>query len=141
MHDGVDRLRPQRRVELVQAHIARQRVEHLAAVGDVGDQRADLRIVERLGVEVEHLVAALDQILDDMAAGLAAAAGEHDPLRHFVLHFCRTAPLSWGRAQARQTGRQMTQPTNEKEQIGFIGLGLSWATASPRISVDKGISR
>ena len=72
----------QRRVELVQAHIARQRVEHLAGIGDVGDERAHLRIVERLRVEVQHLVAVVDQMLDDMAAGLAAAAGEHDALRH-----------------------------------------------------------
>ena len=82
MHHGVDRLRAQRRVELVQAHIAGQRVEHLAAVGDVGDQRAHLGVVERLGVEVQHLVALVDQILDDMPAGLAGAAGEHDSLRH-----------------------------------------------------------
>jgi hypothetical protein len=30
-----------------------------------------------------------DQILNDMPAGLAAAAGEHDPLRHFTLHKAR----------------------------------------------------
>jgi hypothetical protein len=30
-----------------------------------------------------------DQIVDDMPACLAAAAGEHDPLRHFALHKAR----------------------------------------------------
>ena len=44
-------------------------------------------------VEIEDLVATLDQILDDMAAGLAAAAGEHDPLGHFVLHFAQSAAI------------------------------------------------
>jgi hypothetical protein len=29
------------------------------------------------------------QILDDMPPSLAAAAGEHDPLRHFALHNAR----------------------------------------------------
>jgi hypothetical protein len=70
----------------VQSGITRQRVENLAAVGDVGDQGAYLGIVERPGVEVEHVVAAFDQVLDDVAAGLAAAAGKHDQFRHFVLH-------------------------------------------------------
>ena len=66
----------------LQPHVARQRIEHLAGIGDVGDERPHLWIVERLLVEVQHLVAVLDEIFDDMAAGLAAAAGEHDALGH-----------------------------------------------------------
>ena len=88
MDDRIDRLGPQRRVEFVQAHIARKCVEHLAAVGDVGDQRADLGIVERLGVDVQHLVALVDEVLNDMLSSLAATAGEHYAFAHFTLHYC-----------------------------------------------------
>ena len=84
--------RLQRVVELA-AHVARQRIEHLAGIRDVGDERADLRIVERLGVEVQHLVAGVDEILDDMPAGLAAAAGEHDALCHEIPRSQANAPL------------------------------------------------
>ena len=102
MDDRVDRLGPQRRIELVQAHIARQGVEHLAAVGDVGDEGADLGVVERLRVDVEHLVPLVDEIFDDMAAGLAAAAGEHDPLAHQAPSvICQTFDASCARAQVR----------------------------------------
>ena len=83
MHHRVDLLGAQVGVEFVQAHIAGERVEHLAGIGDVGDQGAGLRIVQRLGVEVQHLVAAIEQDLQRMLARLAAAAGEDDAL-HIV---------------------------------------------------------
>ena len=60
MHDRVDRLRAQSGSNSCRPGIAGERVEHLAGIGDVGDERAGLRIVERLGVEVEDLVAVLD---------------------------------------------------------------------------------
>jgi hypothetical protein len=82
MDDGVDRLRSQHRVEFVQAHIAREGVEDLTRIRDVRDERAYLRIVERLQIKVQHLVAVVGQMLDHVAARLAAAASEHDALRH-----------------------------------------------------------
>ena len=83
MHHRIDLLRPQIGVEFMQAGIARQRIEHLAGIGDVGDQCADCGIVERLGIEIENPIAAIDEILHDMAPGLAAATGEdHTLLAH-----------------------------------------------------------
>ena len=78
-----------RRIEFVQSRIAGQRVEHLSAVGDIGDQRPNAGIVEPLGVDIEHLMAPLDEILDDMPSSFAAPAGEHNPLRHPVLQNVR----------------------------------------------------
>jgi hypothetical protein len=53
-----------------------ERVEHLAGIGDVGDEGARLGIVQRLGVEVEDLVAVVQQDLQSVLARLAAAAGK-----------------------------------------------------------------
>lgn len=86
MNNGIDGLRPQRRIEFVQACIAGQCVENLPAVGDIRDQCPNARIVEPLRVDIENLVAPFDEILDNMPSSFAAPAGEHDPLRHLVLH-------------------------------------------------------
>ena len=80
MHDGVDFLRTQICVEFVQTGVARQRIEHLAGIGDVGDERANRRVVQRLRIQVQDAVAGVDQILHHMAPGLAAAAGKDDTL-------------------------------------------------------------
>ncbi|WP_348639356.1 NAD(P)-dependent oxidoreductase [Mesorhizobium sp. M2A.F.Ca.ET.043.05.1.1] len=103
-----------------------------------------------------------DQILNDMPAGLAAAAGEHDPLRHFALHKAREFSVlsdnkvfrnrlptairgnlldkcpPRGRAQHHERrGRDDMSTTAARENIGFIGLGLMGHGIAKNI-VDKG---
>ena len=56
---------------------ALERVDRLAVVGQVGDQLLafrQLRIAEQ--VDVDHVVAVLEQVANDRAAGLAGAAGD-----------------------------------------------------------------
>ena len=57
-----------------------QRVERLAVVGEVGDQRRDARQVERLQVDIEDGIAVGDQMRNGVPAGLAGSAGEHNAL-------------------------------------------------------------
>jgi hypothetical protein len=85
MHHGVDRLGAQIGVKFVQAGIMGERVEHLAGIGDVGDEGARLGVVQRLGVEVQDLVAVIEQNLQRMLACLAAAAGKYNSLHIQIL--------------------------------------------------------
>ncbi len=57
-----------------------ERVERLTAVSQVGDQRRDARIVERLEIDIEDVVAVGDEMRHGVTAGLAGSAGEHDAL-------------------------------------------------------------
>jgi hypothetical protein len=63
----------------------RQRVEGLAAVGQIGDQGVDPRMIERLEVDVEKLVTLAHQMRQNMPAGLAGSSGEYHALAcHFL---------------------------------------------------------
>jgi hypothetical protein len=57
---------------------AAQRLERLAEVGEVGGEEQGHRIRRRDEVDVEHLVAVLEQVAHDRAPGLAAASGDDD---------------------------------------------------------------
>jgi hypothetical protein len=51
--------------------VARERIEHLAAVADVRDQRVYARMVQRLEINIEDCVATIEQIRHDVTASLA----------------------------------------------------------------------
>ena len=57
MHDGVRRGRRPAGFKAVEAEMRGQRVEHLAAVGQIGDQGVDAGIIERLEIDIEKVVA------------------------------------------------------------------------------------
>ena len=85
MHHGIRRRRRPAGFETVEAEMRRQGVEGLAAVGQIGDQGADLRMIERLEVDVEKLVTLVHQMGQNMPAGLASSSGEYHAL---ACHFC-----------------------------------------------------
>lgn len=58
---------------------AGQRLDGLAEVGQLGGQMGDVGVARRHQVDVDHLVAVLQQVADHRAARLAAAARDHDP--------------------------------------------------------------
>ena len=55
-----------------------QRIERLAVVGQVRDQRRHAFEVERLQVDVEERIILRHEVRHDMTAGLAGTAGEHN---------------------------------------------------------------
>src|SRR3546814_14954228 len=59
-----------------------KRVEHLAAIREVGCKRIDARAIQRHEIDVEDFMPLPEQIGYDMPAGLAAATGKNDPLCH-----------------------------------------------------------
>ncbi len=65
-------------LELVEARVGRQGVEHLPGVGQVDPQVGDARMAQREEIAVGDPVALLDQVGDRMATGLAGTAGEED---------------------------------------------------------------
>ena len=67
-------------VEAGEVEMGGQRVERLAAVGEVGDQRGDAEAVERLQIDIEDGIAVSDEMGNGVPAGLAGSAGEHDAL-------------------------------------------------------------
>ena len=78
MHDGVGRARRVAEIEALEAEMRRQRVEGLAAVGEIGDQSVDAGQVERLPIDVEDVMALDDEMGDGVPPGLAGPAGEDD---------------------------------------------------------------
>ncbi len=80
MHDRVGRARRTAIVEAGEVGMGGERVERLAVVGEVGDQRRHALEVERLQVDIEDGIAMSDQMGNGVAAGLAGSAGEHDAL-------------------------------------------------------------
>jgi hypothetical protein len=65
-----------------EAEMRGHRVEHLAAVGDIGDQRVDPGMVEALQIDIQDLVALIEQPGQRMPSRLAGAAGEENSLGH-----------------------------------------------------------
>ena len=57
MHHGIDLRRPLAGVIAVETEMHGERVEHLAPVGDIADQRVDVRAIEWLQVEIENVMA------------------------------------------------------------------------------------
>ena len=82
MHDGIGGLRWRAVVVAVKTKMGGQGVENLAAVGDVGDQRVDAGMIERLEIKVQDRIALGQQIRHGVTAGLAGAAGEDDAFCH-----------------------------------------------------------
>ena len=82
MNDGIDRGRALAGRKLVHAEMAGEGIEHLAAVGDVGNQIVDAFMFERDEIDVEDLVSLVGEIGDDVAPGLAGASGEDDTFAH-----------------------------------------------------------
>jgi len=76
MHDGVGCFRRCAIVIAFKAEMGGEGVEDLATVGDVGDQRVHVRMVERLEIDVQDLVALRQQMRHGMATGLAGATSE-----------------------------------------------------------------
>jgi len=86
-HDGVGRARRLASVVAVETEMRRQRVEGLAAVGQIGDQGVDPRMIERFEVDVEKFITLADQMRQNMPAGLAGSSGEYHALAcHFLSH-------------------------------------------------------
>jgi hypothetical protein len=56
----------------------------LPAVSEIGLERVDRGVVEWDQIEVEHLVALLEQVGDTVASSLARATSEDDALAHGV---------------------------------------------------------
>src|ERR1700676_2929836 len=79
MDEHVDGLRAQGGLQLVNAGVNPDRPESLARVGQVGDQRPAAGLGSRLEVDVENLVAAIEQLLEDPGADLAASARDDAP--------------------------------------------------------------
>ena len=88
MHDGIGRFGGEAVVIAVKAEMGGEGVEHLPAVGDVGDQRVDAGMVKGFEVDVQDLVALGQQVRHSMAPGLAGSAGENDALGHGYLRQC-----------------------------------------------------
>ena len=86
MHDGVRRHRWPAGFETVEAEMRGQGVESLAAMRQIGDQGTDARIIERLEIDIEKVVALALQMRQDMPAGLAGSPGEYYAL---ACHFLR----------------------------------------------------
>src|ERR1700694_3797157 len=80
MHHGIRRRRRLSGFEAVEAEMRRQGVEGLAAVGQIGDQGADLWMIERFEVDVEKLVTFAHQMGQNMPAGLAGSSREYHAL-------------------------------------------------------------
>ncbi len=78
MDDRVGRARRMAKLEAGKAGVRGQRVESLAAVGQVGDQRLHARQVERLQIDIEDGIAVGDEMRHGVAAGLARSPGEDD---------------------------------------------------------------
>jgi len=73
--------------ETVEAEMRGQGVEGLAAVGQIGDQGVDPRMIERFEVDVEKFITLADQMRQNMPAGLAGSSGEYHALAcHFLSH-------------------------------------------------------
>src|ERR1700704_1637214 len=84
MHHGIRRRRRLSGFKTVEAEMGRQSVEGLAAVGQIGDQSANLRMIERFEVDVEKLVTLALQMGQNMPTGLAGSSGEYHALAcHF----------------------------------------------------------
>ncbi len=49
-------------LELAHVEVRGQGVDHLTLVGDVGDERLDVRVVERLEIDIQDFVALLEQM-------------------------------------------------------------------------------
>src|ERR1700716_1552331 len=95
MHHGIRRRRRLSGFETVKAEMRRQSVEGLAAVGQIRDQGADLRMIERFEVNVEKLVTLVHQMGQNMPAVLACSSGEYHALAcHFFSYIVdRTAEV------------------------------------------------
>jgi hypothetical protein len=61
--------------------LARQALDRLAVVGQVGQQKRRRRFAGRDHVDRKHVVLVFEQSADDCPAGLSAGAGDHY-LRH-----------------------------------------------------------
>ena len=80
-----DRVEPARHLALViafETEMHGERVEHLARVGDVGDERVDTRAVERLQVHVQDVVALGLEPGHHVLSGLSGTTREDDALCH-----------------------------------------------------------
>ena len=82
MDDGIDLGRAPAGLIAIEAEMHGERVECLAAVGDIGDERVHARTVERLQIDIEDVMALGFEPGNHMASGLAGAAGEDDALGH-----------------------------------------------------------
>ena len=82
MNHRVKRLWTAGRFQIVKPCMHRKGVEHLAAVGDVGADVGDARMVERRKVDVEDFVALVGQPRQNMPPRLARAAGERNTFCH-----------------------------------------------------------
>ena len=86
MDDRIDGARRMTGVIAPEAEMRGHRVEHLPAVGDVGDQRVDPGMIEALQIDIQDLVALVEEPGQRMPPRLAGAAGEQNSFGHgFVL--------------------------------------------------------
>ena len=71
VHDGVEFGEACPRLQLAEIGVRQQRIEHGAAVGDVGLEVIDARMIQRHQIDVQHLIALVDQPRHNVTAGLA----------------------------------------------------------------------
>jgi hypothetical protein len=58
------------------------RIQDLATVGDIAQQRRDVRMFKGYAIKIENLITVLREPWKDMAPGFARATGEKDALIH-----------------------------------------------------------
>ena len=75
-----------------------ERVEDLAALGEVDLEGVDVWVVERDEIEVEDLVTLGEEVWDDVTPGLAGSAGEYDTFGHCGgVQECVDEEMRWGK--------------------------------------------
>ena len=82
MHHRVEGGHALARLQLVEIRVGRHDVEHLAGLRDVGGQIVDAGMVERFQIDIDDPVAAVEQIRDDVLAGLAGSPGKQNAFFH-----------------------------------------------------------
>ena len=78
MNDGIEGRDTRTELELIQASIRSERIEHLPRIRDVGDEIIDVGVSERHYVEVDDSISIFEKVSDRVLSGLAGAASEKD---------------------------------------------------------------
>ena len=83
MDDRIDRGRAIPARQPLESKMHRKRVEGLAAIGQIGRKRIDVRMIKRLQVDIEDFVSLIEQIRNNMTAGFPAPTGKDDAFAQF----------------------------------------------------------
>ena len=111
-------------VEAGEIGMGGERVERLAVVGEIGDQRGHAGQVERLQVDIEDGIAVGDQMRNGVAAGLAGSAGEYDALAGHGL-------------SSSELLRRLLRARGEKVETGFSRMNARDSRKRAPEAVDR----